>query len=74
MKPKCVVYECENCGNYFYREVEEVLIDDAEHCEVKVKLIPEKETGDIEEFPMCACLGGDDAYNLGDTAPSTIAE
>ena len=58
MTPKYVVYECENCGKLFYREVAEVLIDDAEHCEVKVNLLPEVETGDIEEFPMCECLGG----------------
>ena len=44
MKPRYVVYECENCGKLFYREVEEVLIDDAEHCEVNVKLIAEKDT------------------------------
>ena len=58
MKPKFVVYECENCGKLFYREVADVLVDDAEHCEVNVVLLPEVETDDIEEFPMCECLGG----------------
>lgn len=67
MKPKYVVYECENCGKLFYREVEEVLTDDAAHCEVNVKLIAEKETNDIEEFPMCECVGGDAAYVVGST-------
>lgn len=65
MEPKYVVYQCEECGNLFYREVEEVLIDDAEHCDVKVKLVAEKETNDIEEFPMCECLGGDGGYVIG---------
>lgn len=62
MKPKYVVYECEECGNLFYREVAEVLLDDAEHCEVKVTLLPEANSTDIEEFPMCACLGGNEDY------------
>lgn len=65
MEPKYVVYQCEECGNLFYREVEEVLIDDAEHCEVKVRLVAEKESTDIEEFPMCECLGGDGGYVIG---------
>lgn len=74
MKPKYVVYECEECGNLFYREVAEVLIDDAEHCEVKVALISEKDTNDIEEFPMCECVGGDGGYVLGSVKdiPSAI--
>ena len=67
MKPKYVVYECENCGKLFYREVEEVLTDDAAHCEVNVKLIAEKDSADIEEFPMCECVGGDSAYVVGST-------
>lgn len=67
MKPKYVVYECENCGKLFYREVEEVLTDDAAHCEVNVKLIAEKDTNDIEEFPMCECVGGDSAHVVGAT-------
>ena len=76
MKPRYVVYECENCGKLFYREVEEVLIDDAEHCEVNVKLIAEKDTNDIEEFPMCECVGGDGGYIIGDVkeVPSSIGE
>jgi len=64
MTPKYVVYECEECGNLFYREVAETLIDDAEHCEVKVVLVPEVE-GDTEEFPMCECVGGDGGYVIG---------
>ena len=67
MKPKYVVYECENCGKLFYREVEEVLTDDAAHCEVNVKLIAGKDTNDVEEFPMCECVGGDSAYVVGST-------
>lgn len=62
MKPKYVVYECENCGKLFYREVEEVLTDDGAHCEVNVSLITEGASNDIEEFPMCECLGGDSDY------------
>jgi hypothetical protein len=73
MKPSYVVYECENCGKLFYREVEEVLTDDAENCAVNVKLIAEKDTNDIEEFPMCECVGGDGGYIIGsvkDPAPT----
>lgn len=72
MEPKYVVYQCEECGKLFYREVAEVLLDDAEHCDVKVALVAEKETNDIEEFPMCECLGGDGGYTLGSI--KTIAE
>ena len=64
MEPKYVVYECEECGKLFYREVEEVLLDDAEHCEVKVKLLKEANSEDVEEFPMCACLGGDAQHTI----------
>lgn len=73
MEPKYVVYECENCGKLFYREVEEVITDDAEHCDVKVKLLAEAGSADIEEFPMCACLGGDAAHtvNLDDCEEET---
>ena len=60
MEPKYVVYQCDNCGKLFYREVAEVLTDDAEDCHVHVTLLPEAETGDVEEFPMCACIGGDE--------------
>lgn len=64
MKPKYVVYECENCGKLFYREVEEVITDDEAHCEVNVKLLNENGTDSVEEFPMCACLGGDEAHTI----------
>ena len=64
MTPKYVVYECEECGRLFYREVAEVLIDDAEHCEVNVRLITEGTSNDKEEFPMCECLGGDGGYTV----------
>lgn len=62
MTPKYVVYECEECGKLFYREVAEVLTDDAEHCDVKVSLLAEGNGTDIEEFPMCGCIGGDEQY------------
>lgn len=58
MTPKYVVYECENCGELFYRDVEEVITDDGADCHVKVILLPENETGELEEFPMCECLRG----------------
>ena len=76
MKPSYVVYECENCGKLFYREVEEVLTDDVAHCEINVKLIAEKETNDIEEFPMCECVGGDGGYIIGSVkeTPTEVAE
>lgn len=64
MTPKYVVYECENCGKLFYREVADVLRDDAAHCEVNVRLIAERDSADIEEFPMCACLGGNSEYTV----------
>lgn len=59
MEPKYVVYQCDNCGKLFYREVAEVLTDDAEHCEVNVELMEFE--GSVEEFPMCGCLGGDES-------------
>lgn len=62
MTPKYVVYECEECGKLFYREVAEVLTDDAEHCDVKVAL--REFEGETEEFPMCGCLGGDAQYTI----------
>ena len=65
MKPRYVVYECENCGKLFYREVKEVLQDDEDLCEVKVALISEGESNDIEEIPMCECIGGDGGYVIG---------
>ena len=74
MTPKYVVYECEECGKLFYREVAVVLTDDAEHCEVNVRLIAEKNSTDIEEFPMCECLGGDGGYIVENIKKSPIAE
>lgn len=74
MEPKYVVYQCEECGNLFFREVKEVLIDDAEHCEVKVELVAERETGEVEEFPMCGCLGGDGGYVIGNISEITSSE
>lgn len=71
MKPSYVVYECENCGKLFYREVAETLVDDVEHCEVKVALLNDAE-GAIEEFPMCECVGGDAAHVIG--SPRELAE
>lgn len=68
MTPKYVVYECENCGRLFYRGVVEVLADEAEHCAVNVEVLADAE-GNAEEFPMCGCLGGDQAHTLNaDTA------
>jgi len=64
MKPKYVVYECEECGRDFYREVAEVITDDVDDCHVKVRLVPEYGKDDIEEFPMCVCLGGDPTYQI----------
>ena len=71
MKPSYVVYECENCGKLFYREVEEVLVDDAEHCEINVALLNDA-NGELEEFPMCECLGGSAAHLVG--TPTEVAE
>lgn len=63
MKPKYVVYECENCGKLFYRDVVETITDDGAECHVMVQLVPEHESADsIEEFPMCNCLGGNGEY------------
>lgn len=77
MTPKYVVYECEeDCGKLFYREVESVITDDGAECHVNVKLV-EDANGEIEEFPMCSCLGGNAAYgiNLDDCEEETpIAE
>ncbi len=58
MTPKFVVYECENCGELFYRPVDTVIEDDGANCHVTVGLYPDAD-GDTEEFPMCACLGGE---------------
>lgn len=64
MEPKYVVYECEECGKLFYREVAEVIVDDCEHCDVKICLVNEANGTDIEEFPMCACVGGNTQYTI----------
>lgn len=61
MKPKYVIYECEECGRLFSRDVAEVITDDVDDCHVRVQLLPEYGKDDIEEFPMCVCLGGDPA-------------
>lgn len=63
MKPVSVIYECENCGKLFYRNVKEVLRDDVDDCHVIVELANDSE-GNVEEFPMCPCLGGDAAYGI----------
>lgn len=76
MTPKYVVYECENCGRLFYRGVVETLVDDGADCHVHVEVLNDAE-GNAEEFPMCGCLGGDQAHTLNaDTAetPSESAE
>lgn len=65
MTPKYVVYECENCGKLFYREVAETFKDDGAECHVSVLLIPEEESTEVEEFPMCNCIGGDAAHTIG---------
>ena len=64
MKPKYVVYECENCERLFYRGIAEVITDDGADCHVVVELLPMKGTEEIEEFPMCECIGGDEAHTL----------
>ena len=63
MKPKMVIYECENCGKHFYREVVETLVDDGSECHVHVEVLNDNE-GNPEEFPMCECVGGNAAYNV----------
>jgi hypothetical protein len=63
MKPSYVVYECENCGGLFYRNVVETIVDDGADCHVQVEVLTDAE-GNAEEFPMCACLGGDAAHLL----------
>ena len=75
MKPRYVVYQCDNCGRLFDREVVEVLVDDVDHCEVKVMLLSDQ-NGELEEFPMCECVGGDGGYVIGsvkEAAPSVAA-
>lgn len=63
MKPSFIVYECENCGREFYRDVVETIIDDGAECHVKVEVLKDAE-GDDEEFPMCGCLGGDEDHMI----------
>ena len=67
MKPSYVVYECENCGGLFYRDVVETIVDDGADCHVKVQVLKDAEGAD-EEFPMCPCLGGDAAFLLEEIA------
>ena len=74
MKPKYVVYECENCGKLFYRNVAEVLTDDVDDCHVRVELVNEYGTEETEEFPMCACIGGDVAYVVPEAEAETPSE
>ena len=73
MTPKYVVYECENCGKLFYRGVAEVLADEAEHCAVNVELLNDAE-GNVEEFPMCGCLGGDQGHTLNEDRAESPCE
>ena len=68
MKPKYVVYECENCGELFYREINRVFVDDGNHVKVEVEILPD-ETGAPEEFPMCECLGGEPKH-INDLIPA----
>ena len=63
MTPKYVVYECENCGKLFYRGVVDVLRDEGNDCHVYVEVLMDAE-GEVEEFPMCGCLGGDQGHTL----------
>ena len=71
MTPKYVVYECEECGKTFYREVATTLKDDGAECHVLVELLAQEDAeAGIEEFPMCNCLGGNAAHTL----PSEDAE
>ena len=65
MEPKYVVYECAECGGKFFREVADVVVYDADDCHVHVTLINDAE-GNLEEFPMCGCLGGDPSYTCRD--------
>lgn len=69
MTPKYVVYECENCNKLFYRGVAEVLTDDEADCHVLVELLPMEGTEEVEEFPMCGCIGGDAAHTLNEDRP-----
>lgn len=73
MTPKYVVYECENCNKLFYRGVAEVLTDDSADCHVHVEVLTDVE-GEVEEFPMCECLGGDAAHTLNEDSAETPSE
>lgn len=64
MTPKYVVYECENCGKLFYREVAATFKDDGAECHVSVQLLHEQESESMEEFPMCVCIGGNAAHTI----------
>ena len=48
MKPSYVVYECENCGGLFYRDVVETIVDDGAECHVKVEVLKDAEGADEE--------------------------
>ena len=74
MKPKYGVYECVNCGKLFYRDVVETIVDDGAECHVMVQLIAEAESTDLEEFPMCNCVGGDAAYVVSTPSDGEVAE
>jgi hypothetical protein len=63
MKPKMVIYECENCGKHFYRNVAHVAVDDGVECHVFVEKLLDNEN-QPEEFPMCPCLGGNEEYGV----------
>ena len=73
MTPKYVVYECENCGRLFYREVASVVTDDGADCHVQVEILNDAE-GNAEEFPMCECLGGDSAHTLNADTAEEVSE
>ena len=63
MELKYIVWECENCGKKFYREVVETITDDADLVSAKVAVLKDSE-GQDEEFPMCACLGGNAEHTV----------
>ena len=41
-----------------------MLTDDGADCHVVVELLPMEGTTEVEEFPMCECIGGDQAHTL----------
>ena len=50
MKPSYVVYECENCGGLFYRDVVETIVDDGADCHVKVQVLKDAEGADARRL------------------------